>query len=179
MFTHITLSRDKLPLRQETFDSLVFVIAICPIQISLYKECFPTLFCFFLPKPAFLFSHLKHCQLLLLGSPYFMSDYLHLIVRLLPKYSLLILKRISTSVNLSMTQQSDSLCSLYFELPHCPYTSWSCSNTNCIHDFQSNDSSEGKQVKVARVWGLEGMLMQWITESTINWCQQDGVAGYN
>lgn len=138
-----------------------------------------SLFRFFLPTPAFLFSHLKHCQLLLLGSPYFTSDYLHMIVRLLPKFSLLILKRISTSVSLSTTQQSDSLCFLYFELPHCPSTSLSCSNSNCIHDFQSNDSSEGKQVKVARVWGLEGMLTQWITESAINWCQKDGMARYN
>lgn len=49
-----------------------------------------------------------------------------------------------------MVQQSNAGCSLYSAWLHFPSTALSYSNSNFINDFQINDSSEGKQVHVAK-----------------------------
>lgn len=149
---------------------LVFVIDICSTQTSFDRECIPTLlYAFsFLRQPS---SPLKWNIVSFFGdSLTFISDYLHLIIRSEPKFSFFffMLKKVSISVSLSMNLQSDSVCfSRNSELPHYFSTSLSYSNSNFIHDFQINDSLEGKKSKWPRAWGLEDMLMQWITESTM------------
>ena len=139
---------------------LVSVIAIFSIQTCLWPGMHShSLFCFFLPTSAF-FSLLKHCQLLLLRPPYLYSA--EMLSSFLVEKNLYLCKFISDSaIRLSV------LPVLWIASP---FTSLSCSNSNFIHDFQINDNPEGKQVKAAIERGLEGMLMESITELTVNWC---------
>lgn len=65
MFIHITLSHHELPVKQETLD----FSCICHWHLFHSNILWPRMhshspLCFFLPTSAFLFSQMKHCQLL-------------------------------------------------------------------------------------------------------------------